>query len=881
MKDTLKLFVCLALCACNSSRQLGRQAKETIAVSLVADSTFGNGIILRGTNSGNPVTSDTFKPFSDALGPACWMLSEWGSSHPLRTTVATGNDTSVSYSNEGKKITFSRSENGTGIEMEIFTSREFHAARKSGEDWPHLLLEQELRPQLRVDSITSLMLNLNAQLMYCNNRMKSQEFDPKIHTAQFSLYLAVNNRNRNSPGYGDYVWFGVPLYDYRYKHINLYKAKDVGKADATGRFIYSIAGRSAYQGSFHDQNWKHIAKDLYPEIRKAFETAKHNGYLTASSWEDMYITGMNIGWEVPGTFDAGLQLEGLSLVATVKPVLLKVRINGTPGRDCDFAGNRAIQDALESIHDASPAKPYVIDVGPGVYKASQPDDFNSKGSSTGNYAFIRGKDDVSLRGINKDSVIVRGQLPDNLGSSFPYESYQTVYWNARSGSISNITITAKNIRYPVHIDGGATGLSGAHIRLEHVNLLHYGNTGNATRWKSWHPLGLGMSEGQVVEVVSSLLQSPSWPLYMHTNGDFKRASKLLFSNCCFDGTGASKLLACFQSLGSHREDMIRLENCTWKKGYVMQADDVPYLSDRKEGIHYDHCDLKITGRGNGPFLWSPSFHGQVLKIISRATEGGSVMVDTLSSAYKVIMQSPEEIGRQTLAAGEVLAGGYASRKGMNAVKAYARGCVDVEDMPDMKNRYNRSLGKRLGNCSQQPKILGIMIDGRRYEIIFNKDYAGPGALNDTIPPAFSNEKILADIRDAIGNVADIALWSAGNNYYPAFTDNISNGTAAELIKKGMVVQMNSNRRLIPAMPGTRNILGVALDDMLPGEAGRVLTKGYLSTNNQQPFHLLLSDKTRIEKGTALKISPIPGILTISDTGGLFHAIEENLIEIRN
>ena len=31
---------------------------------------------------------------------------------------------------------------------------------------------------------------------------------------------------------------------------------------------------------------------------------------------------------------------------------ITVKINGTAGVDCDYAGNRAIQDAIESISDA-------------------------------------------------------------------------------------------------------------------------------------------------------------------------------------------------------------------------------------------------------------------------------------------------------------------------------------------------------------------------------------------------------------------------------------------------------------------------------------------------------------------------------------------------
>lgn len=41
--------------------------------------------------------------------------------------------------------------------------------------------------------------------------------------------------------------------------------------------------------------------------------AKERLYLTGSSIEDPGISGMNPGWEVPGTFDAGFEFKGFDL----------------------------------------------------------------------------------------------------------------------------------------------------------------------------------------------------------------------------------------------------------------------------------------------------------------------------------------------------------------------------------------------------------------------------------------------------------------------------------------------------------------------------------------------------------------------------------------
>lgn len=43
--------------------------------------------------------------------------------------------------------------------------------------------------------------------------------------------------------------------------------------------------------------------DILPFIKIAFQTAQKYGYLEGCSFENMYISGCNYGWEIPGTFD--------------------------------------------------------------------------------------------------------------------------------------------------------------------------------------------------------------------------------------------------------------------------------------------------------------------------------------------------------------------------------------------------------------------------------------------------------------------------------------------------------------------------------------------------------------------------------------------------
>lgn len=557
--------------------------------------------------------------------------------------------------------------------------------------------------------------------------------------------------------------------------------------------------------------------------------------------------------------------------------ILIVRINGTPGKDCDFAGNRAIEDAIESITNASEQNRYEILIYPGVYRALKTKDFNSFGSYPGNYSFIRGKDYVSIKGTDRDKVVIKGELPDDLGEKFSYASYSTIFWNVDHANIENLTVTGKNLRYPIHIDGGRMGMANAYTLFRNLKVIHFGNSGDALNWKSWHPVGLGMSNGQIVEIESSIFQSLTWPLYMHTNKNFTKKSILIIRNSQFVGIGNKKLLAEFQSLGSHKNDEIILRNDIWKKGYIIQANDWPYLPTSLDKQSYNHCDFKIKGSGNSPFLWESSFKGEALKITSKSV-GGTVRFDTSSSAFPLILKDKDYRGGKFINYnGEINYEGYAYRDGSGNINGYAIGRLDVGEEPTYANTYIKSLGKRLGNCSAHPKTLVVIIDGNKYTIVFNKNYAGAGLNNPLKPAAYSDEQIINEIDKVIGFVADVSLYSVGNDYYPEFSDYLDTLEASEDIQRGIVVVKGREGKIRMATRNNKGIFGVALDDIIAGKMGRVLKKGYISTDQIQRFHVCVKTNLLIKKGKWLGIGRAPGILSKSISSKFFYAINDSVL----
>lgn len=564
----------------------------------------------------------------------------------------------------------------------------------------------------------------------------------------------------------------------------------------------------------------------------------------------------------------------------IQTTIIRAKLNGTVGVDCEFSGNRAIQDALESIRDNGPSNRYRIDVYPGVYQAVASADFSAEGvtqSGTTMVSFVKGKSFVSLRGMDKETCIIRGELPDNLTGSV-YQYYQTMYWHADCGTLENLTITGKNLRYPIHIDNGQLGNQDFVSTLSNIHVEHFGNFNNATAWTSCSPIGLGMSDGQTIDYVGVTTKSPTWGVYVHTNKEFTNKSVNRYRNCAFQSTAANKYVAKLASMGSGRNDEIIFENVTFEGGYIISADDAPYIPTTLASQSFNHMDMKIRGRLNGPFLYDPSFNGFALKVVSSTTGATStVRFDDTSTAFATILKDKDYLsGTFTNRNGVTNDKGYAYRDGVTGLSGYAIGRLDVgsEAYGLSANTYGKSLGHRLGDCSTVNKTLGIIVDGTTYTVTFNQNYLGSGS--STVPATIGNVAIVAAINTVLGSAATATLYSVGNDYYPEMSNVLKNVTASELILRGMTVY-NDNGIVRKALSTDTSIYGVALDDIIPNGGGRVLTSGYLRTVETNRFSTLQDSYVAIVKGDLLGVSSTAGKINKSASIKLFTCIADGIV----
>ena len=148
-----------------------------------------------------------------------------------------------------------------------------------------------------------------------------------------------------------------------------------------------------------------------------------------------------------------LKLHAYRINGEVKPKIVTVKKDGT-------GMYTTIKEAVESITDANAVtNPYVIEVYPGVYDTLEgyTDEEIASADTGGSYtqtSFVGVKltDGMSIRGMGtRDDVILSAELSTATWTNDVRKNISTLNIQG-SGSIENMTILGKNIRYCVHDD---------------------------------------------------------------------------------------------------------------------------------------------------------------------------------------------------------------------------------------------------------------------------------------------------------------------------------------------------------------------------------------------------------------------------------------------
>lgn len=152
---------------------------------------------------------------------------------------------------------------------------------------------------------------------------------------------------------------------------------------------------------------------------------------------------------------------------------------------------------------------------------------------------------VNLIGASgdRDKVIIRGVL----GSDATNEQISlTSTINIRgSNLLKNLTITARNMRYPIHSESDGTVKDWLQV-AENCVFIHYGNAdvktyreqhgGTLDYWKQCYAWGEGASSGGNSAFKDCIFDGSLVGYYLHDNTNFTKAFNKTFTNCIFKTT---------------------------------------------------------------------------------------------------------------------------------------------------------------------------------------------------------------------------------------------------------------------------------------------------------------------------------------------------------
>jgi len=279
---------------------------------LFSDVRFRRGFRLSYPDSSRGRAVEAILNLNDEKNEPIWRLCQWGTKYSLASSPCIqGSTGDIWYESPAKKVLVGgQDSDNRDLILELKGKAEYgKRARKYGESWPHLLVEQDAATVYLLDRLKRVDFQINLKLLYIENHMKESEYDPSLHAAQFQMFFIVKNVSRQTRDYADYFWFGVPFFDSRHEIPPAHMARDAGKTDATGKFIYTIDGKTVNTTPLRTGRWVTVEKDLLPCIKDGLREAVKRGYLGSADLHHYGIVNMNLGWEVPGTFDAAMQIR--------------------------------------------------------------------------------------------------------------------------------------------------------------------------------------------------------------------------------------------------------------------------------------------------------------------------------------------------------------------------------------------------------------------------------------------------------------------------------------------------------------------------------------------------------------------------------------------
>ncbi|MDD7619442.1 MAG: hypothetical protein PUJ43_06355 [Bacillales bacterium] len=304
--------------------------------SLLSDSSFKNGFGLFSPETTTAHVEDRLIDYNgeaetDFYNPEAdhsyyWTMCQWWTPYNfVNATYSKNGDTHI-YENESRRLEVNPNEGSLHMELnaDMEYEEKFGGPRDPAASWSHFLIQQNFPSELVKSPSTFEDLYVEMDVTIEESTYLGEGEPTGAECAQLLFYFCLFNRvpadsNPEEVGMnGTGMWFGVPIYDSRYDYVDRYIGGDTGFVGSTNRMIYSIASQSYMgRGPVEMNHTYKIRIDVLDLLKEAFIYGVKNDYLPNCLWNNLYLTYMNFGWELPGQYKVSSTLSNLDIHATI------------------------------------------------------------------------------------------------------------------------------------------------------------------------------------------------------------------------------------------------------------------------------------------------------------------------------------------------------------------------------------------------------------------------------------------------------------------------------------------------------------------------------------------------------------------------------------
>ena len=475
-----------------------------------------------------------------------------------------------------------------------------------------------------------------------------------------------------------------------------------------------------------------------------------------------------------------------------------------------------IQDAINSITDASPIKQYDVQVYDDFEITDLKDLYVSTGEKntsdnpTKEVAFIWTKNWVHIRGMKGHGNRLYIESPSDIAST----TFQYVQVIKAQGNciINNFYVGIKGGRYAIHQESGGSKTHidyHAHTIYKNLIIEHKGNDGytNGSGWTSTMAQANGTTSGLKQTYINcKWISANTTPFYTHTNSEFDEPNEQTMINCSIVCTSKNiKIPSMGQywgDIGSGQKAVLKFIGCNianFKKaaGYGETRGNEKTNNVRAKYGYNGGAELQ--GYGNTPMAIVQASK----PCLTFNSVDNNKQIDVVGgTAYELLWEKTWEKIK-----------GTAVNQGF---------CVGSIRLSQTESRLGNSqvfcLPYILGNCASSPKTLIVKVDEQEYTITFNKNYmtADGGSYSWNTEPAVNNSQVIADINEVQPTIFQASFNSPIQELY-TFEDCQELGINAS-------TSVISAGKCLKRSPTGYQMWEIAQDgDMVEGVAGNWMT----------------------------------------------------------